>query len=676
MLTTIWNDYRVNLVQSVDELREVLRSFSKDVMVGVDTETTGLDMRKCHTVGYCISGGPSYDTKSYQGYYIPVRHDPPYDDQNLPLDIVVKAIQWVMDNRKTIFFNRNFDLFFMEQDGVKIDFDKQSMHDSQIMTWEADQESRPKLKEASRKNLKKRDGTPWDVMEYSSNGAKEGSFATVDPRVGYIYAAGDPVMTCMLGLHMWKKYPEIHQIYKTIDNRFLEAIRYCNDHTKIVFDYDIIEKLDGIMLRKIQELTDQIYQISGFPFKIASPKEKVDVLRRLGVPLYKKTESGSLDTSKDALKEFAEDFPICKLLVDFNSVSHDYNTYLKRIKQFKTEYPDGIKVAYQSCAAPTGRLACGKDSGNPYYAPLNMMGIAKMEVYKYVHEDELLGYRVDDVREGAIGKMKVKGFLRDAFTCPEGYVFLNADYAAQEMRITANLSGEPNFINPILSGSDIHEYVAKEMFGLVDKSHRSRVKIMNFSILYGATAHTIANRLGISVAEAQELYDRYFATMKSLKKWKDHVIEDSKRTKMVKTVFGRPRSLAKKNMYLSTKRGDIAFGERTAVNSQVQGTGGDLARRGFIRLHKLFLENAEWRENVIFHSQVHDEFSLLVKPHYLKKAYDTLKWVMEFRPDGWKVPIISEPAIGYSWGTLCECTTVTDDNKIVLNMDKLVPLDD
>ena len=112
-----------------------------------------------------------------------------------------------------------------------------------------------------------------------------------------------------------------------------------------------------------------------------------------------------------------------------------------------------------------------------------------------------------------LGKMKVKGGLRDAFICPPGYVWLTGDYASEEIRLIANYSGETNYLEPIKKGYDIHNYIAKEMFGYEDPSHRTKVKILNFACNYGANEYTIAQRLNIDVPKAKELLDHFYKTM-------------------------------------------------------------------------------------------------------------------------------------------------------------------
>lgn len=666
MITSRFNQYSVNLIQTTEEMWQLLNTFRKDIFVGLDTETTGLDFRKDVTVGYCVSGGTDYTPNGYRGYYIPIRHLPCPEtgmDFNLPIDEVVKFIQTIMDNYYTIFWNRNFDFHFFESDGIKIT-PNQNYHDAQVMRYLSNQLPMPSLKTTCEELFK------WNVIEYSENNAKGNSFATTDPRVSYIYASGDPIMTALIGHHLWSKFPDIRKIYP-LDNKCLEAMRYFSTHVSIPIDYNIVDMEYDKALNRMAELRQQMFDLVGYVFSPTKKQDKIDALQRMGITFTSFTDSGEIELDKSVLEYI--DHPLANMLVEYSKIEKFFGTYLKNLKSFRTIYPDGIKIEYKTTTVATGRFSCGKSKGNPYFAPLNMQNQPKQELFKYVHEDEELGYIVNMEREGAIGKMKVKGGIRDAFVAPEGYVFLNADYAGQELRCMANLSNEPIFINCIKEGHDLHTYVAKKMFGFEDKAHRTKVKILNFMIAYGASPFALARTLNIPLEEAKELYSNYFKTLSVFGRWREEVIRKSHKDFKVSTCFGRVRNLYQ--YYNSSDKKDIRYGERTALNSPIQGFGGDLIRMCHVKLWNKFLTDKEFADNVLYHSTVHDEISLLVKPTYLKKAYDILKGIMYFHPEGFKVPMIAEPAVGTSWGTLCEAVGITDDNKVILNMEKVDPLD-
>ena len=244
----------------------------------------------------------------------------------------------------------------------------------------------------------------------------------------------------------------------------------------------------------------------------------------------------------------------------------------------------------------------------------------------------------------------------------------------EELRMIGNLSGEVNLVNPINSGEDIHTYVAKKMFGFSDKKSRTKVKTLNFAVAYGANEYTISRKLDIPVEEAKALLDNYFLTMAQFTRWKEETIKNARRSGFVFTYFGRPRLLYK--YYNSSDKSKHAFADRTAVNSPVQGFGGDLIRIDHIKLYQKFLTDKEFRENVKYALTVHDEINLFVKPAYLGKAFVALRDLMYYNPSNFKVPIEAEPSAGTCWGTQIECKEINENNKIIINRGKLDKLND
>lgn len=201
----------------------------------------------------------------------------------------------------------------------------------------------------------------------------------------------------------------------------------------------------------------------------------------------------------------------------------------------------------------------------------------KEEERLFLHHHPTIGYVLDREEEGCVRfkdgtpvKVKTKTGLHRAFIPHEkDWFIMTSDYSGQEMRLSANFSREPNLVEPLLAGKDIHNYVAKSMFGFEDPNHRTKVKVLNFACLYGAEGPTIANRLGVSVEEGKALFARYKSTMSKLYAWKAEVVKQAKRRGYSLTYFGRPIYLLK--FLSSSERGKAAYAERLAVNSVVQG---------------------------------------------------------------------------------------------------------
>lgn len=623
-------------------------------------------------------------------------------------------------------------------------------------------------------------------------------------RQGNICISGncqDPLVTVLLARHMWFNFPYIQKIYP-VDNKSAEAMRRFSRDAVLPLDFSVLQREYDRVITELQSVKAQIFALTGYEFSLTSNTDKADALSRF-VTLTEKTSNGKFAVSDGVLDRI--DHPLARLFQKYAELEKFRGTYLTKMLEFPKE---GIRINYSTCSVATGRLSSGAYKGNPYYAAFNIQNVPKVEVMRYVHTDATMGYIINDDPEGAICQMKVKGGLRDAFVCPEGYVWIAADYSAEEMCsckgtlvetnegikkiedlkpgdlilsptgyetvelvketkpkqrcclelstgevyycspeqpilvarrkvewvrfdklrtddyvvtkqnygkvsnptegniksltigsskekmidiqvsgshafyadgvvahncVMADMSGEPNLINPLLQGEDIHNYIAKQMFGFVDKHHRTRVKILNFSVNYGAGAFSIAQKLGISQNEGQELLDTYNRTLGALTRWKEEQKRKARKDGVIFTYFGRPRVMY--SFYNSSDHKQHAFGDRTAVNSPVQGFGGDLIRIDHVKLMNKFLTDPEFADNVKYCLTVHDEIDLFVKPAYLYKCFKTLTGIMDFRPSNLKVPIVSSPSIGLHWGVQVEADDVTPNNHIKINLEKCEPLD-
>lgn len=561
MKDATFNGYKVHLIESVSDIDSMLSSFSPKVMCGIDTETSGLEFKEEQVAGICLSGGSDYTTNGYRGFYLPIRHVA-YTN-NIPVDKAIGTTQYILDNFKSVFFNRNFDLSMMEYDGLKVPF-VGGMQDCQIMAYLLFNEPYPALKDYSKRFLK------WDMIEFSENNAENNNFKTTDPSVSFVYAAGDPIATVMLARKLWSDYPYIRKIYK-IDNYTLEAVRLLCQN-EVTLDYDFLEPLKQRTEEKLKELQTKIYSLSGvYGFNIDSTRDRADVLSRF-VTLTEKTKTGKFKTDEEALSKL--NHPIANLMIEYGQTRTFLKTFVAKMCSFKGK---PVRINYNTVNVPSGRLSSGTSKGNPYFVPMNGQNIPKEEVKLILHRHPVLGYSLEESEEGCVRdkegnpfRIKTKSGLRRAFIAhdPDWFI-MSSDYSAQEMRLAANFSKEPNFVDPILGGNDIHNYVAKSMYGYEDPSHRTKVKVLNFACLYGAEGPTIAQRLGVSIEEGKSLLAHYKATMSKLYAWRSEVIKQCRRRGYSLTYFGRPVYLLK--YYNSSNKRDIAYADRLSVNSTIQG---------------------------------------------------------------------------------------------------------
>lgn len=332
MLESDYNGYKVRLVENLHDLKVMCSHLHPKIKVGVDTETKSLTYAPDSVAGICISCGRSYHPSEYAGYYIPLRHI--NYENNLPIPKVMKVVQNIVDKCVTVWWNRNFDLSMLEYDGLKVPYIGH-MQDGQIMAHLAFSESYPALKDTTQKVLK------FKVLEFSSNKAENNNFMTTDPRVSYIYASQDPLVTVLTSQKIWNDYPYIRKIYP-LDNKALEAVRRLSA-TEIFLDFKFLKGILGEEQAKLRKYREECIEIAGYPFNVNSSQEKADALSRF-VSLTKKTASGKWKVDDETLSTI--DHPLAAALVRYSKQRTYMSSFLEKMCKFDDGEP--IRVNYSS----------------------------------------------------------------------------------------------------------------------------------------------------------------------------------------------------------------------------------------------------------------------------------------------------------------------------------------
>ena len=540
MVTTTTNNHKLILIQSESELNEILIDHKS---ISLNVETTGFDYVNDYLVG--VSVGVKRNDDSIASYYIPLRHK--NYSSLICLEDTMAFIQNIIDNERVLFFNRPFAFAFLEKEGVKCDLNK--THDVQIMLYLATSKSCPSRNEYAGLFIPNVDIFDLDFSKQN--------FSEYNPENAFVFAAQKSILNILLGEYVWQHYPMIHNIY-TIDNRSNEVVRWLCKTTQMPINYDYVKQEYERIKSEIENVKYQCKSILGYEVNIDSPQDRLETLKRF-LPIQ-----GDADSFKDyQLDDF--NHPIAKLFKRYGEM----NTYKNMLESLLASDGQPLRVRYSTITAKTGRLTSGFSKGNSYYSDFNIQNVEKREVMRYVHEGGDIGFYIDDNPEGSIKQVKCKGGLRDAFVCPEGYVWVSCDYSGEEMCLLANFSKDDNLIKPIRDGKDIHNYIAKSIFGYENPECRTKTKALNFSVVYGAGENSIAKRLGISTDECKRLLEKYYTLLFRVRFWRDKMIAKARKQGYVSTLFGRPRMLY--NEYMSSNRADHSAADRAACNSPIQG---------------------------------------------------------------------------------------------------------
>ena len=360
-----------------------------------------------------------------------------------------------------------------------------------------------------------------------------------------------------------------------------------------------------------QALEGQIFMQAGKEFNINSPKQLGEILfDTLGLPHAKKTKTG-----------YSTNAEILEKLRPVHQIVDDILTY-RQVTKLKSTYTDGLlKVADDAGKVHTTFKQTGTATGRLSSTEPNLQNIP---------------IRTELGRE-----------LR-RFFLPENsdYVIIDADYSQIELRLLAHISKDANMVQAFQSGEDIHTSTAATVFGVetsdVTSEMRKKAKAVNFGILYGIGAFSLADDLGISRAQAQDYIDRYLASYPGIDAYLKQTIADAYETGYVTTLFGRKRYIPE----LSGKnKMQQKFGERVAMNSPIQGTAADIIKLAMIRTHKMLAESGIDARLIL---QVHDELLIVAHRDCAEQAEAILRDAME-NAVSYSVPLTVDIHTGNTW---------------------------
>ena len=365
-----------------------------------------------------------------------------------------------------------------------------------------------------------------------------------------------------------------------------------------------------MLAKRSAELEQSIYDLAGESFNINSPKQLGEILfGKLGLPHGKKTKTG-WSTNADVLEKLRYEAPIVGKVLEYRQYAKLKSTYADGL--LKTIDPDGrIRTSFQMTVTATGRLS----STEP-----NLQNIPT---------------RTDLGSE-----------IRRMFIPAEGCVLVDADYSQIELRLLAHIAGDETMKSAFIGGQDIHTTTAAQVFHVdpadVTADMRRSAKAVNFGIVYGISAFSLSQDIGVSVAEAKAYMDAYFATFPGVRSYMDAVVEQAKETGFVETVFHRRRELPELKSSNFNLR---AFGERVALNMPIQGTAADIMKLAMVAVFKRLKECFPAARLVL---QVHDELIVECPAEQAEEVAKLLEEEME-RVVSLSVPLTAEAHWGQNW---------------------------
>ncbi|MDF2547013.1 MAG: polA [Anaerosolibacter sp.] len=407
------------------------------------------------------------------------------------------------------------------------------------------------------------------------------------------------------------KESELDTLFRDVEMPLVEVLSDM-EYNGFKVDKTILDQLGIELDEKIQHITQFIFSEAGETFNINSPKQLGEILfEKLELPAIKKTKTG-FSTNIEVLEKLQKKHPIISMIIEYRHLVKLKSTYIDGLKAVINKETHKIHSSFNQTVTATGRIS----STEP-----NLQNIPiKFE----------------------LGREIRKVFIPSN----EEYLLLDADYSQIELRVLAHISKDDNLIEAFHQDLDIHTSTASKVFGIpmeeVTSLQRSRAKAVNFGIVYGISDYGLSENLQITRKEAQKYIDEYFNRFTGVKRYMEEIVEEGKKLGYVTTLLKRRRYIPEIN---ATNFNLRSFGERTAMNTPIQGSAADIIKLAMIKVdHEL--KSRKLKSRLIL--QVHDELIVEVHKDEVDEVKKIVKQEMENALDV-DVPLKVDMNLGKSW---------------------------
>jgi len=555
---------KYHVIVNEAQLHELVYQIKKAGFVSLDTETDGPLPTQARLVGMSFSIEPG------NAFYLPLRHDYSNAPEQIPKDRAFNLLEEVLTNPaiKKIGQNIKYDYIVLKREGITlkgIDLDTMVLSYLLEPNWGKHNLSKLALSYLQVSTI------PY--YEIVGKGKNEKTMNAVDINEVAPYACQDADIALQLSFLLWPKVQEkkADALYRNIELPLIEVLADM-EMWGIMIDPGALKNLSDDLREELKHLEGKIYDASGEKFNINSPQQLAHILfEKIGIrPSRKTKKTRSYSTNVTVLQELAVDYPIAKHALEYRQLAKLKSTYADSLPLLINPETGRIHTSYNQTVVATGRLS----SSDPNLQNIPVRGE--------------LGQRI-----------------RQAFVPAQGNLFVSADYSQIELRVLAHLSEDPSLIGIFLQDRDIHQETAAQVFRnantLFEEEQRRRAKIINFSIIYGTSAFSLAKELQTSTAEAQNFINLYFEKYPRVQEFLENSVRGAMDKGFSKTLFGRTRQvpeLKHKNKMIQQA------GRRIALNTPIQGTAADLIKEAMIDIWNE-IKKRKLRTKMLL--QVHDE---------------------------------------------------------------------
>lgn len=596
------NDYTI--VEDIAELQTIVAAIRAAGRVGLALITEGSPAVRASIVGLALS------TADHEARYLPLAHAGLSETPNLSQSEVLAALKPVLEDASIAKIGHDLkylSIVLTEQGIALAGIDMDVMVASYLIDATRASHSIDQIAGAT---VGFQATTEEQVR---GKGAKAQTWSDVPAASLVTYAAERaelPVrMSAVLADDLTRD--GLDEVYRTLERPLIPVLASI-EAAGIKVDVASLARQSQTMQGEIDALNTRIFEMAGGEFNIASPKQLSEVLfTKLNLPGGKKGKTGNVSTAVDVLEELAGVHELPGLILKWRAVQKLKGTYVDALPLLVNPKTGRLHTTFNQAVAATGRLS----SSDPNLQNIPIRTAAGREI-------------------------------RGAFVAEPGFLLISADYSQIELRVLAHLSGDEALTEAFRRGEDVHDRTAERVFGtnsgLEPNELRRRAKIINYALLYGKTAFTLAKDIGVPQTAAQDFIHAYFNGYPAVRGYIDQTLADARTSGVVRTITGRRRLVPE----LKSANGMIrAAAERETVNMPIQGTAADILKKAMIDVAAaLKVRGGHSRMILTVHDELlfeapvaeADEIAALVKTH-MEGAFSL------------SVPLTVDVGIGPDW---------------------------
>lgn len=596
-LKTLNVDYQ--LIDNKEKRNKIIQKLLTTKILALDTETTGTDPMEAELVGM------SFSVTENQGFYIPIPAD---REEALK---IINEFKEIFENEKSLKVGQNikYDMIVLQNYGVEV---KGPLFDTMVAHYVLQPELRHGMDYLAEIYLHYQTIHIEELI--GPKGKNQKNMRDLAPEAIYQYACEDADVTLKLKNILEKELKEngAEQLFYEIEMPLVPVLVNIESNG-VLLDTEALKQSSKHFTTQMEAIEQEIYQLAGEEFNIASPKQVGEVLfdKLKIIDKAKKTKTGQYVTSEEVLESLRHKHPVVEKILEHRGLKKLLSTYIDALPLLINPRTGRVHASFNQTVTATGRLS----SSNP-----NLQNIP---------------IRDENGKE-----------IRKAFIPDEGSLFFSADYSQIELRIMAHLSEDKNMIDAFLSGYDIHAATAAKVYKTdikeVNPDMRRKAKTANFGIIYGISVFGLAERMNVDRKEAKELIDGYFETYPQVKAYMDKSIEVAREKGYVETIFHRKRFLPDINSRNAVVRG---YAERNAINAPIQGSAADIIKVAMARIYERFKREGLKAKMIL---QVHDELNFSVPVEEKERVEQVVIEEME-KAYRMHVPLKADCGWGKNW---------------------------